>query len=223
MAEKTNITRQAPRNIIEEDIVHTRQELGETVNAIQEKISPARLKEEATGRIRSRVRERTSRIRETAKEAGSTVVSRMKTNPVPFAMVSVGAAWLLFSRMSGNGQLMAEGGARVREKGSRFAGKARQSVSRFRGAAQERTVGAKNRFRQMVHENPLGMFFSALAVGAAFGLAIPESRKERDIMGSASDSLLTRAKETAQKTIEKAQHAAEKAVQAAETEFRKTA
>lgn len=246
MAEKTNITKDTPPEMIAQDIARTREEMSGTVNEIQERLSPAHLKEEAKGKIRETVRDAASRIGNTARDTGSSVLNVVKTYPVPIAMIGIGVTWLIFTRSSaGNGEIMEESASAVREKagavtdkakakaeewsgqvrgkGSELAGRAKESAQRIGRTARESAWGAKNRVQRFIDDNPLGISLAAFGTGALIGLAIPESRKEVKMMGSASESLLSRAKETAQKTIQKAQHAAEKAVHTAEEEFKKTA
>jgi ElaB/YqjD/DUF883 family membrane-anchored ribosome-binding protein len=251
MAEKTNITKVTPpQDIEQDDIARTREEMSETVNAIQDKISPGNVKTRAKDRIREatvdRVRTAATRISSTARDTSSTVLNTVKNNPVPLAMIGIGVSWLLYNRTrNGEGTMLSERGAAVKEKagemtekaqakfdelsgqmrqaGSEYASKAKYSAQRFRSVAKERAMGTQTRFQQMVQNNPFGVTLAAIAVGAALGFVIPESRKETEMMGSTSGSLLSKAKETAQRTIQKAQHAAEKGVETAEQEFKKTA
>ncbi len=246
MAQKTNITKDTPPEMIEQDIARTREEMSGTVNEIQERLSPTHLKEAAKGKIRETVRDATSRIGITARDAGSSILNVVKTYPVPVAMIGIGVTWLIFTRSSaGNGEIMEEStsalrekagditekaqakaeewSGQVREKGSALAGRVKESAQRIGRTARESAWGAKDRIQQLIDDNPLGISLAAFGIGALMGFTIPESRKEVEMMGSASESLLSRAKETAQKTIQKAQHAAEKAVHTAEEEFKKTA
>ncbi|OGW37931.1 MAG: hypothetical protein A2010_13175 [Nitrospirae bacterium GWD2_57_9] len=183
-------------------------------------------------------------ISSTARDTGSNVLDAVKSNPVPLAMIGAGIAWLMLNRSSAGGRFAERGSAlkekagemtgkaqekleavsgQVQEKGSRFTDKARQSAGRFGRSAREQAQATTNRAQDLVRENPLGTLLAVFGVGALVGSLIPESQKEVEMMGSASDSLLTRAKETAQRTFQKAQHAAEQAVHTAEEEFRKSA
>jgi uncharacterized protein YjbJ (UPF0337 family) len=252
MAQKTNITKDTPPEMIQSDIARTRQEMSGTVGEIQERLSPAH---QATGKLRetarstaSRVsrtaREAASRIGDTARDTGMSVMTFVRTYPVPLAMIGSGVAWLMFTRtpakektaertaairekagdLTGKTRERAEElSGQVREKASEFAGRAKESAQQFGRSARRKAWGAKSGLRQAIDSNPLGVGLAAFGIGALLGFSIPESRKEREIMGSASESLLTRAKESAQRTIQKAQHAAERAVETAGEEFRKTA
>ena len=56
----------------------------------------------------------------------------------------------------------------------------------------------------------------ALAIGTAVGLAIPETDRERQLMGEARDSLVERAQEAAAETLDKVQRVAEETLHSAE-------
>lgn len=113
--------------------------------------------------------------------------------------------------------------SKASQSASEMAEKASQSASRLSQTAQERARMASNRLSDYIRDNPLGVALAVLGIGAVVGLSIPESRKEQEVMGSASDALLSRAKETAQRALQKAQHAAEKAVETAGQELNKEA
>lgn len=195
MAEKTNITKDTPPDMIERDIVRTRVEMGETVSEIQERLSPSHLKEHAREKFRGKMRDTASRISHTAKGTGNTILNTVKNNPVPVAMMSVGFAWLLYNRShDGNGRYISEKASslqekageltgQVRETGRELAGKAKTTAGRFGRVAQERAHVAKNRFQQTIHDNPFGVVLAAFAIGASVGFIIPETGKEKEMMG----------------------------------------
>ena len=58
------------------------------------------------------------------------------------------------------------------------------------------------------------------AVGLAAGLAIPETRRERELMGDVRDKLVSNAKEKAEEAKEKLQHVAERTVDQAKAAAR---
>lgn len=78
------------------------------------------------------------------------------------------------------------------------------------------TRRAEDRLRQALRENPIGVGAVALAIGTAVGLAIPETERERQLMGEARDSLVERAQEAAAETIDKVQRVAGEALHSAE-------
>ena len=70
----------------------------------------------------------------------------------------------------------------------------------------------------MFHENPLAMGALGIGVGAAVGLAIPETDKEHEVMGEARDTLVDKAQEKVQDVQQRAQSVAEEAQSAAKDE-----
>lgn len=116
---------------IQVEIEHTRDEMSETINAIQDKLNPEVLKEHAKEVVRDatvgRAQEAVSSVTETAKDmvsnagdtakeaamdfvhnpgqtasrAGSSVVDQVRANPVPFALAGAGLGLLYMRRSSG--------------------------------------------------------------------------------------------------------------------------
>jgi len=81
---------------------------------------------------------------------------------------------------------------------------------------QQQAQRAQNQFQRVLHENPLAVGAAGLALGAAVGLAIPESQRESRVMGGPRDALVDRAIGTAQDTMQKVGTIAQKAESAAE-------
>lgn len=91
------------------EIEQTREEMTETIDAIQEKLRPSSIVANATDRVKQatteRVRSMADRASGTAnemmdygREAYGTVASEVRQNPIPIAMISIGAAWLLMGQ-----------------------------------------------------------------------------------------------------------------------------
>lgn len=96
---------------LENEIAHTRAEMSETIEAIQEKLRPANLVSEATERVKSATTEKVKNMADTASETAQDVmrgsreraydmVEGAKQNPVPALMIGAGVAWLLMSSRS---------------------------------------------------------------------------------------------------------------------------
>ncbi len=80
------------------EIERTRADMSETVDAIQERLSPENLKEQAKDRVKEATVGR-------AQEAGSGIVETIRANPLPAALTGIGLGWLLVSaRRSASGQ-----------------------------------------------------------------------------------------------------------------------
>jgi len=128
----------------------------------------------------------------------------------------------------------------VRDTAGNVVDQAQETVSNIASGAQERasqvvdTVqdtasdvyerGAyyadrlEDRFQQQLSESPLVVGAISLALGAAVGLAVPNTRKENEWMGEARDTLVERATEVASQAVDKVQNVAgEVASQAQQT------
>ncbi len=226
------------------DIERTRANMSETVGAIQERLSPQNLKEQAK-----------VQAKETAREAGSGFVDRIKQNPVPAAMVGIGLGWLLMSGREGSseqqrfqdgpyyyersesgrsyptyyeepgrsseGQVRGRAGeaaSQAQDRAKQVTGQAQERASQLSSQAQDQAQRAKGGFQQMLQENPLAVGALAVGLGAAVGFSFPETDKENQVMGEARDSLVERGKERAQDVKERAQRAAEEGQRAAKEE-----
>lgn len=101
------------------------------------------------------------------------------------------------------------------------AGSAAERVQDMTGnlATQTRyqTRRAEDRLRQALRENPLGVAAVAMAIGSAVGLALPETERERELMGEARDNLIERAQEAASETVDKVQRVASEVMEGAES------
>jgi ElaB/YqjD/DUF883 family membrane-anchored ribosome-binding protein len=244
------------------EIVRTRADMSETVDAIQGRLSPENLKEQAKDRVKEATVGR-------AQEAGSGIVETIRANPVPAALTGIGLGWLLMSARrqqeeqarlrryppayaatydyppryeeqvsSGASAGQALGRARdsvgetasqAQDKAGQVASQAQDKVEEVAGQAQDQVsrLGDKARyqarrasvgFQRMLRENPLAVGALATGVGAAVGLAIPETAKEHEVMGEARDDLVETAQEKAQDAQQKVQRVAEEAQSAARNE-----
>src|SRR3712207_1723820 len=69
------------------EIERTRADMSETVDAIQERLSPENLKEQAKDRVKEATVGK-------AQEAGSGLVDTIRQNPLPAALTGIGLGWL---------------------------------------------------------------------------------------------------------------------------------
>jgi ElaB/YqjD/DUF883 family membrane-anchored ribosome-binding protein len=91
----------AETEAIRGDIEGTRAIMSSTIDAIQEKLSPQRLTEQAKGAVRDatvgRVQNMASNITDTARDTGSTLMDTIRENPLPATLVGIGVGWLFMS------------------------------------------------------------------------------------------------------------------------------
>lgn len=103
---------------------------------------------------------------EYTRDAASGMAERVTRNPLPLVLLGVVAAWLLTRRRA-------------------------HAAEPMRGMAHPQ----QNRFQGTVHDHPLLVGAGALMLGAAVGLAIPETEMENEWMGEARDNVVARARE----------------------------
>lgn len=79
------------------------------------------------------------------------------------------------------------------------------------------------RVEDRFYENPLAIGAAALALGMAAGMAIPETQKESELMGSARDRLAHKAREVAEDTKDKVGNVVERVADQAQSTARTAA
>lgn len=86
---------------IRAEIEQTRARMGQTIDQIQERLSPARLKQQTKETIREatigKVEEMTNRAEYEVKSWRRKLVQTVKDNPVPAALIGVGLGWLIMA------------------------------------------------------------------------------------------------------------------------------
>jgi ElaB/YqjD/DUF883 family membrane-anchored ribosome-binding protein len=122
-------------------------------------------------------------------------------------------------------QKASEMGQRIGERTSQVSSQLRETASSLSHAAQEQgrrvrhtSRKAREGFFQQLEENPLAIAGIAMGVGAVMGLAIPESREERERIGPWRDKALDKVRDAGRETYEKIERVAEEATQAAKAE-----
>jgi ElaB/YqjD/DUF883 family membrane-anchored ribosome-binding protein len=227
------------------EIERTRADMSETVDAIQERLSPQNLKEQAKDRVKEATVGR-------AREARSGIVDTVRANPLPAALTGIGLGWLLVSARQQSQPRYRDDLSRYRTPTNEYArevdeypirdgegsegssagetiGRARDKVGETATHAQDKAgdLGSRIRqqagragggFRRMLNDNPLSVGTLAVGAGAAIGLAIPESAKEHEVMGEARDTVVEKAQEKAQDAQQRIQRVAEEAQGAAQQE-----
>ena len=255
--------------VIRARIEETRANMSETVDHIQERLSPDHLKQQVQETVRDATIGRVEQMADTATRKArnwrSNMVETIKHNPVPAALAGFGLAWLFmagtgddedvnryyttpgYARSPGTyrygGQEQYRESDRLheaqrkagdtvrhlqdeasqvtqqaRDQAEQVAHQAQQHVEEWRDEAEYQIQRAKSGFEQMLVENPLAVGAAAIAIGAAVGLAIPNTAQENELMGETRDRLVDQAQSTAQETMDKVRTVAEKATTAAEEE-----
>jgi len=120
------------------------------------------------------------------------------------------------------GDTLGNAASQVGERVGSMAGQVGQTTSSLVGQAQEATGNlvdqathraryVEDRVGRAMQTTPLAVGAVALALGAAVGLAVPETRKEHELFGAARDNLMEQAQGFAQEAMEKVQGVASEA------------
>jgi ElaB/YqjD/DUF883 family membrane-anchored ribosome-binding protein len=94
------------------EIAHTRAELSETIEAIQDRLRPSNIASDARERVKAATTEKVKNMAETASDTAQgmmretrdramNLVDGAKQNPIPALMIGAGIAWLLIDRARG--------------------------------------------------------------------------------------------------------------------------
>lgn len=218
---------------IRAEIEHTREELSDTVNTIQERLRPSTIASNAVDSVREAASERARDIAE------SEPIRYARANAIPTAMVGIGlagVAWLAFggerpsqSRYRGSSeryygrrgrsyqdesdQYIAD--TEFAERANRGAGYSTdvRRVTEPAGEYTRETIGrAQDQLRQTWERNPLLLGAAAGVLGAVIGSIVPESDRENELMGPARDSVVEGVEQAVQEKVEQVQNAAANAV-----------
>jgi hypothetical protein len=156
---------------IEEEIEYTRGRVDETLNAIQDKLSPGGLIDQVI-----------EYVRESPGKYASSLTKTIILNPLPSALVGIGIAWLLASRSGGSSGSPA------------YVSKARDPLDRFRERVEDRTgtseeyrggyryPAKREGFSFFWEEQPLLLAMIGFTVGAVLAGSVPETRFEHDLI-----------------------------------------
>src|SRR5581483_5053971 len=87
---------------------------------------------------------------------------------------------------------------------------AQQKAGYIAERAQYQARRVEDTFNQTLNDNPVALGAVALALGTAVGLALPQTRKENELMGSARDALVDKAQTAAHDAIDQVQQVAQK-------------
>jgi hypothetical protein len=192
------------------EISDTQAELQQTVAAIQDRLSPSTLTNQAATTVRDAT-------------LGKVQHMMHGNSSIPYALIGVGAAWLLASRVSDrqwngyerNDRAWAGGGDYAPGLGSSQPMTSSSSAtSEWRNAASDRAAEvaerarfaaykARNRWESLLDENPLALGIAALAAGALIGASLPQTEVENQYLGETRDQVLDSAREIAHDAVEK--------------------
>ncbi len=230
---------------IEADLDRTRAQMSDTLEALQRKLSPNEMFDQALGYFRA----------SGGSEFSENFKQSIVQNPVPVGLVGVGLAWLMltggrgipmrlrtsdetFRDKAGGVVSTARGRTQAMASGVKgVAGSARAGASHVASSSRERmhqlshgvssgashlsavsrqsATRAKQGLDYMLHEQPLVLGAVGAVVGAALAATLPHSRREDELMGETRDAFVESARATSKAQAEKARQIAKSARDAA--------
>jgi len=107
--------------------------------------------------------------------------------------------------------------SQAQETASSVASQTQEAVGYIADQAQYQAQRVEDRLQRALYENPLAVGAVALAIGTAVGFSLPQTQRENELLGEARDTLIDRAQEVAQDTLEKVQQVAGDVVDQAQT------
>lgn len=221
---------------LEREIDQQRESITHLVNALESKLSPGQLLDQALSYTKGHGGEFAANL-------GQTV----KANPVPTLLTTVGLAWMMMGQRQPSTSSTGHGvdlhGAAESAKSAMAgmkdkANDARHSASdmtdkanrmqhdvRDKLSATGQQIGDSSRqaadslrrqgeraqagFQNLLHEQPLVLGALGIAIGAMLGGALPRTTQEDQLMGDKSDQLTEKAKQKAKEGYQKAANAGE--------------
>lgn len=237
----TGITDEDDPSAIERDIERTRADMSETLEAIQQKLSPSHLVDQALGYF---------------KAGPGTMVSSLSDiavrNPIPLTLIGLGIGWVAVAGLR-SGHL---GGRRhygdaagyqaqpdydtstygggmsgmadsARSAASRAYSSVREGASSLAGQAAShvdtgRISGLVSRATSPVlglgETQPLLLGAIGLAIGAVIGASFGTTRIENRLMGATRDDLVRRARDMGEEQLHRVQAAAQRTMEAVKEE-----
>jgi len=205
---KTNGSR-APVQIMAE-INRTREEMDETLSAIEQRLTPGQLVDQGLDYLKH------SGAREYAANLGSSI----KNYPLPSTLAAIGIAWLMAvgnkqpqpssgpsmgERMQSTKDSLGSSMQSTKDKVGNTMQSAKDSLTSGVQSARERAsqLGdtasqldrAKESWDSIVRDNPLVIGAVGLAIGAVVAALAPRTRTEDELMGETRDDLVDKAKQ----------------------------
>jgi ElaB/YqjD/DUF883 family membrane-anchored ribosome-binding protein len=105
-----------------------------------------------------------------------------------------GAVNRVQDRLSGAGERAGEVAHNVRERASGALSNVRDRASNVATSARERAHTLRHSTADSYNTNPMALGAVAAVIGLAAGLAVPETRRESELMGDARDRMVDRAR-----------------------------
>jgi ElaB/YqjD/DUF883 family membrane-anchored ribosome-binding protein len=225
---------------LEREIDQTRAQMNQTLGAIERRLTPGQIVDEAVGLFR-----------EHGRDFAANLGSSIKENPIPAMLAAVGIGWLMFGpkRLSpprspyrhyhdynandegtvgGVGESIknqvADAGEKVRSSAISARDRLvdswttskdaiKDGVSQTASTAEAQVNRAREGFNTLLEEQPIILGALGLAVGAAIGAMLPSTEQEDRLLGPTRDKTVSQIKERGAEVYEQVREKTENAVE----------
>ena len=212
------------------EIDRTRDDMSETVNAIQDRLRPSTVASNAAESVKHAAM---AKVRDVA---DSESVGYMAANPVPMTMVAIGAVGLAWLATAGRDphhsssyrredyytpgrdwRSYGDEDATAPTRGAAYSAPDRGTRPQYsaanRPAGDYRLSSSAGRPSQAYlqrawRENPLMIGVAAMVAGAVVGLGVPETDRENELMGETRDRMIDSVQDTVRDKVDQVQQAA---------------
>lgn len=214
---------------IRAEIEDTRAEMSQTINEIQERLSPDHLMGQVKETVRDATIGKVERVVETVgetiseiteparevaglagnaiKEVGTTVADKFWKNPIPVALIGLGVGMLVVRNFSTGGTRST--GRTLPNRRSNYAlGDVKETATDLASRAKDSASAVGSRFGEVLRENPLAVGAVAVAAGTAVGLILPSTQFESEYIGETGEKLVESVEDVARDALGKVQDAA---------------
>ena len=242
MNEDSNLHEDAKKDpeTLEREIDHTRARMNQTLGALERKLTPGQIVDEAM-----------ALFREHGGDFAANLGSSIKENPVPAMLAAVGIGWLMFGPKRSPAPMGAYGrytdydssdegavervGESIKNKATDAREKVRSTAIAARDrlaeswttstnavtgrmtqtadAAQAQANRAREGFNTLLEEQPIILGALGLAVGAAIGAMLPSTEQEDRFLGPTRDKTVSQIKDRGAEVYEQVREKAENAVE----------
>ena len=209
-------------DVLQSEIDSTRANVGETLDALQARLSPGQFLDEGV-----------ALLKRYGGEFAGTLGTSIKRHPMPIILTGIGLTWLIVSARSGQSPSPSfsygdyeeyEGEGRegltstLKAKAARVAEATGSVRDKVRGAAsqsREQIQRARASFSELLQEQPLLLGLLGIGLGAAIGAALPSTQKENELLGETRDRALDRMKSVGSEQVEKVRQTVKQTMESA--------
>src|SRR3954464_9948693 len=198
------------------EINRTREEMDETLSAIEQRLTPGQLVDQGLDYLKH------SGAREYAANLGTSI----KNYPLPSTLAAIGIAWLMAvgnkqpqpssgpsmdERMQSTKDSLGSGMQSAKDSLTSGVQSARERASQLGDTASQQLDRAKESWDSIVRDNPLVIGAVGLAIGAVVAALAPRTRTEDELMGETRDDLVDKAKQAGTTKLDQVKNQAKQA------------